>query len=401
MKGRGGQAFLIITAVIMLAAAGVFLTSPPEMGDVRTPSDVHLLGERIARHPTDWPAASSLTEVSLDSRLDDRVLLWRAAYEHASLLAPERADPPNAFARAAFFHWTELSEADKQEALNVFSKLLRDPDLFHQMARPIFELTGDLSYLQRSGPPTENTIRWLIGLALPNGRFADYRLLRSELRKKQLDDFTAHLHTATPEELIAHFPDPPYHADAEPMIQALLNELHLRPLDENPGRKDVVDAIVDYALRHDLRPLDGLETVSRVAGAASVTTQINLSKALGLKERAARLELASSDPRRAIPTASDWEGLCGNDICSRAWRMINAQHGIAITIATVKSDEVPAYAEIYVDDSLRSEGEIGPKRDVVVPVGSGGTHRIEVLLANPTTRNSDPRRIHVASITTL
>jgi hypothetical protein len=401
MSGSGARAFLIIMAVIMLAAAGVFLTSPPEMGDIRTPSDVHLLGERIARHPTDWPAASSLTEVALDSRLEDRTLLWRVAYEHASMLAPERNDPPNAFARAAFFHWTELSEEDKQNALKVFAKLLRDPDVFSRMARPIFELTGDLWYLQRSGPPTENTIRWLIASALPNGRFADYRALRSALRKKQTDDLTGRLHTATPEELVTQFPGPPYHSDAEPMIQTLLNELHQRPLGENPDRKDAIDAIVDYALRHDLRPLDGLEAVSRTRNAASVQTQIKLSKALGLKERATQLELASSDPRRSIPSASDWQGLCDNDICGRAWRTIDAQHGIAMTIDTVRTDEVPAYAEIYVDDVLRSEGEIGPKRDFVVPVGNVGIHRVEVLLANPITRNGDPRRIHVASITTL
>src|SRR5258707_2408974 len=108
------------------------------------------------------------------------------------------------------------------------------------------------------------------------------------------------------------------------------------------------------------------------------------------------VELASSDPRRVIPAASDWEGLCGNDICGRAWRMIDAHREIAISIDTVRSDEVPAYAEIYVDDSLRSEGEIGPKRDFVVPVGNSGAHRIEVRLANPITRNGDPRQIHVA-----
>ncbi|MEA2163929.1 MAG: hypothetical protein QOK37_2056 [Thermoanaerobaculia bacterium] len=401
MTSPGARFFLIITALILAVAAGVFLTNPPEMGDVRTPPDVHLLGARIARHPADWPAASALTEVSLDARTTNRTLLWHAAYEHAAILAPERMDPPNAYARAAFFHWSELSEEDRQDALRVFSKLLRDPGFFHQMARPMFELTGDLSYLQRSGPPTENTIQWLIGFALPNGRFSDYRVLRGQLQKKRFDEMNARIHTDTPEELVARFPSPPYHDDTEPLIQALLNELHQRPLSENPGRKEVTDAIADYAIRHDLRPLDGLEVITRIAGAASVQTQIDLSKVLGLQERAARIELASHDPRTSAPRSSDWQGLCDYDICGRAWRTIAAQHGIAMTLGTMRTDEIPAYAEIYVDDTLRNEGEVGAKRDFVIPVGSSGSHRIEVLLANPTTRNGTSRRIRVVSLTTL
>lgn len=401
MTVPGLRVFLIAIAVVMATAAGVFLTSPPEMGEERTPSDVQLLGARIARHPTDWPAASALTEVSLDARTGNRVLLWHAAYEHATMLAPERKDPRNAYARAAFFHWSELSEADRQGALKVYGKLLRDPVVFSTMARPIFELTGDLAYLQRNGPPTESTIRALIGFALPNGRFADYRILREALSKKRIEEMNARIHTDTPEELVAQFPGPPYHADTETLIQILLNELHQRPLTENPGRNEMMDAVIDYATRHRLRPLDGLEVISRANGAASVKTQIELSNALGLQERASRIELASHDPRRPIPNPADWEGLCDHDICSRAWRTIDAKKGIALTIDTVRTDEVPAYVEIYVDDILNDEGEVGAKREFVIPVGSSGSHRIEVLLANSTTRNGAPRRIRVAKFTTL
>lgn len=80
--------------------------------------------------------------------------------------------------------------------------------------------------------------------------------------------------------------------------------------------------------------------------------------------------------------------------------MIEAAHGIALTLETVQADEVPAYVEIYVDDDLRAEGEVGPKRDFIVPVGSGA-HQIELVLANPLTRNRSPRRVHIASITAL
>ncbi len=401
MTVLGSRVLLIAVAVTMLAATAAFVVSPPEMGDVKTQPDVRLLATRIAHHPSDWPAASALTEVALDTRLETRVQLWRAAYEHASLLAPERGDPANAFARAAFFHWTELSEKDRRDALTAYAKLLSDPNVFHRMAKPIFELTGDLTYLQRSGPQTADTTAWLISLALPNGRFADYRLLRREWQQQHVNEFTAKLHTDTPEELVAAFPSPPYHADAEPMIKALLDELHQRPLSESPGRPDLLNAIVDYALRHDLGPLDGLEVISRTPGAASADTRLKLARALGLKERASQIELASNDPRRVLPNENEWQGLCQSDICTHGWRIVEAGHGIALTIETVKTDEVPPYVEIYVDDMLRAEGEVSPKRDFIVPAGERGPHRIEVVLANPMTRNQSERRVQIKSLTTL
>lgn len=401
----GSRVLLIAAAVSMLAAAAAFVVSPPEMGDVKTQPDVRLLATRIAHHPTDWAAASALTEVALDARTDKRVMLWHAAYDHAVRLAPERKDPPNAFARAGFFHWAELPERDQSDVLSAYARLLHDPAVFGRMAGPIFELTGDLSYLRRNGPQTADGIGPLIALAVSSGRFADYRALRGELQRKRLDEFPARASTATPEELIDGFPSPPYHSDAEPLIKALLNELHRHPLDAIPNRRDVVEGIADYALRHDLQPLDGLEVISRKPGAASVETQIALAKALGLKESALQLEMTSKDPRRVSPNDHEWQGGCGNDVCTRAWRVIDADHGIALTIQAVQqagqTDSLPAYVEIYVDDVLRAEGEVKSKQDFIVPVGNRGAHRIEVGLVNPTTRSPYPRRSHVAKIATL
>jgi hypothetical protein len=401
VNSSGSRPLLVIAALLMLAAAGAVLISPPEMGIVRTAPDAPLLAARIARHPTDWPAVSALAEVALDTRLENRDLLWHAAYAHAALLAPERTDPVKAFVRAGFFHWTELSEVEKQEVMTACAALLRNPVFFHQMARPIFELTGDLSFLQRSGPPTADATAWLISIALPNGRFADYRALRSHLRQQRLSELTAQLHTGVPEELVARFPGPPYHSDAEPLIQSLLDELHQRPLVENPNRPDVLDAVVDYALRHNLGPLDGLEVISRIPGAASVQAQIKLARQLGINERATQLEMASNDPRRVLPNDYEWQGLCQSDVCTRAWRMVDAEHGIALMIENTKTDEVPAYVEIYVDDALLAEGEVGSQRELTVPAGYPGAHRIEVVLANPRTRNQSERRVHIASVTAL
>jgi hypothetical protein len=401
VTGRGTRLFLILVGLTMAAAAAVFIVQPPEIRWVPLSNDPRILAARIARHPTDWPAATALSEVALDARVGNRVVLWRAAYEHAIRLAPERPDPVNAFARAAFFHWTELSEKDKRDALAAFAPLLHEEATFGRMAKPLFELTGDLSMLHRARPPGEYAMRTLIYLALTNGFFADYRNLRGELERQRGDEFAASLHTASPAELIARFPDPPYHADVEPMIAGLLEELHRRPLDDNPNRGAIVDAIVDYALRHGIEPLDGLEIVTRKPGAASVATRIRLARLLGKAELAVQLEMATNDPRRVQLLDSEWQGLCGADLCNRAWRTIEAEHGVALSIETALTDNVPAYAEIYVDDVLRAEGEVGPKRDFIVAVGNRGTHRIEVVLANPVTRNRQPRRLHIAGITTL
>jgi hypothetical protein len=401
MSARRGRLFLIGVALTMLIAAAVFQLRRPEIGSPPLPSTSPALAARVARHPADWEAATVLAEVALDARNENRLQLWHAAYGHASALAPGLPGPPNSFARAAFFHWAELSPKDQQEALAAYAPLLQDPLTFTRMAEPLFELTGDLSMLERAQPHTQYSTGVLIDLALPNGRFDDYRKLREELQQLRTVDFNARVHIASPGELIAHFPDPPYSSDSEPLIVKLLEEFHQRPLDEMPARPAVIDGVVDYALRHGLEPLDGLEIVTRKTGAASDQTRIRLARKLGLVNIARQIELGANDPRRPKVVDSEWQGLCGNDICNRGWRSIEAGHAVSLTIETAQSDDVAAYVEIYVDDALRAEGEVGARRDFIVPVGNPGTHRVEVVLANPRTRNGAGRRLHVASITTL
>jgi hypothetical protein len=401
MSARAARLFLISVAVTMLIAAAVFELRRPEIGSPSLPRTPPELAARVARHPADWEAATVLAEVALDARSENRLQLWRAAYGHASALAPVLPGPPNSFARAAFFHWGELSPNDQQEALAAYAPLLQDPPTFTRMAGPLFELTGDLSMLERAQPHTEYSTAVLIDLALPNGRFDDYRRLRGELQELRAVDFRARVHTASPGDLVAHFPDPPYYSESEPLIVKLLEELHQRPLDEMPARPAVVDGVVDYALRHGLEPLDGLEIVTRKNGAASDQTRIRLARKLGLVNLAKQIELGANDPRRPQVADSDWQGLCGTEICNRGWRSIEAGHAVSLAIETLETDNVAAYAEIYVDDALRAEGEVGARRDFIVPVGNPGAHRVEVLLANPRTRNGGARRLHLASITTL
>ena len=401
VSGSRQQAFLIAISATMAAAALIFSLHPPEIGSPPLPATTAALASRVARHPTDWEAATLLTESSLDSPSDKRVLLWRAAYDHASHLAPAQPGPAGSFARAAFFHWQELSPKDQQDALNAYAPLLADHDRFARMAQPLFELTGDLSMLERARPRDDDSTRLLISLALRNGLFDDYRKLRTDLAHERLEEFKAHTRSSSPADLIGHFPDPPYRANSEPLIAALLEELHRRPLDEVPGRPAVVDAVVDYALRHDLGPLDGLELITLKPGAASDVTRIRLARKLGLNDRAAQTEFATAVSRSNTALESGWQGLCGADLCSSAWRNIDANHAVTLSIQTVKSDNVPAYAEIYVDDVLRDEGAIGAKRDFIVPVGNPGAHRVEVVLTNPVTRNGDARTLRISSIKTL
>ena len=397
---RGGRLFLIAVTAVMALTPLIFLVTPPEIGWTPMPADPKAVAARIAKHPADWRAASALAEGSLDMREGDRVALWRAAYRHGSLLALDRPEPRNAFARAAFFHWGEISPQDQRNALTAFEPLLRDPSVFVRMAKPLYELTGDLSMLVAAHPPDQSAITTLISLAVPNGFFADYRNLRGELQRRRVEDFAKSRRSATPEELIEHFPDPPYRADSEPLIAALLDELHRRPLTDDPHNPPVTEALIDYALRHDLGPLDGLEVITRKPGAASISMRARLARKLGLTDLALQIE-TQADPRTVSPNKAEWQGLCQTDICYRGWRTIEADHGVAMTIATVQTDSVPAYVEIYLDDVLRAEGEVGAKRDFVIPVGNRGTHRVEVVLANPMTRNRFPRRVHVASITVL
>jgi hypothetical protein len=398
---RNERRFLIGVAAMMSIAAAIFLLRPPEISSVPMPADARGLAERIVKHPSDWRAASGLSEAALDSRIDARLALWRAAYGHASMLAPESPDPPNGFARGAFFHWAELSPGDQSAALAAFGPLLRDPNIFGRMAKPVFEITGDLVTLRRWHPPTQDATGMLIWLALPNGFFADYRQLRAEMQRERIADFNALRRTAAPAELIAHFPEPPYHAGAEPLIKALLDELHLHPLTENPNRPQVIDGLIDYALRHDLEPLDGLIVITRETGAASLDTRMRLAQHLGITNLAEQLAMEANDPRLPPASVSAWHGECQSDVCERAWRDIEAAHAVSLRIETVQTDNVPAYIEIYADDVLRAEGEAGANRDFIIPVGNSGMHRIEVVLANPMTRNLYQRRIHIAKITTL
>jgi hypothetical protein len=147
------------------------------------PADTRALGARIAAHPTDWVAASALTERALDAPVRDPTALWRASSALAVSLAPTLAAPRSSIARGAFFHWNELSDSERKAVLETYAPALRDEMTFLRMYPLIYALTGDLDYLRRLQPHTPNRMRLLAGLAGTYGRYDQYRDMRNELER--------------------------------------------------------------------------------------------------------------------------------------------------------------------------------------------------------------------------
>ena len=261
-----------LAALAFGALAIAYIAARPSPSRGALPDDPRALAARVAAHPADWLAASALSEHALDMRVRDPRELWRLSGALALSLAPLLPDPRTSLARGAFFHWEELSAADRRWALDAYAPLLRHAPTFETMAVPLFSLTGDLGYLRRVRPPGPSATLALAQIAAANGRFDDYRALRAEL-----------------------------------------------PADR---RGDRIDS-----------------------------------------------------------------------------RQIDATHDVTVEVATVASDEVPPYVEIWIDGALRGEGAVNLPRKFTIALS--GRHIIEVWVINPETRNRVPRRARVVSVQAL
>jgi len=349
----------------MLALAALYVAVRPSSEEPPLPDDPLALARRIRTHPADWHAAGALSEHALDARVSRRVALWHAANDIAMRLAPSRQAPRMELARAAFFHWTQLSATDRRAALETIAPLLRDEETFSRMAKPLFDLTGNLAYLRRWNPGTARSLELLRNLAATNGRFADYRELREELARQRAVEFREALPRLAPAEIIGELPPPPYTTDDEPLLRDVLAELHRRPLTEDPHHAAELDALDGYALRHHLEPLDGIDAV---------------------------VHAPPPEPRGV------WQHIGENGrVEGLAWIEREMNGATSITIETVKSDEVPPYVEIYVDDRRVAEGEVATAHSFALPAATG-VHRLEVRIANPTTRNAEERIVRVVSV---
>ena len=420
MTRTARQVNLGLLIAVMATFFVAFVMNRDALGDAPRPQELDQLGSWIADRPADWLAASLLSDRALDSELPRRLELWRAAYAHASRLAPRRTNPAAAFTRGGLFHWYELAPPDRAAVLRAAAPLLRDQTLFLRMYRPLWELTGDFAYLRRNAPDTERALVALRDLAVMNGRFDDYRELRAVLPSKRLEIFQQRRATMTPPELIALLPQnitKPY----EPLVRGVLEELQHRPLDAGnaASTRDRAEKLIAYALRHDIRPLDGLEALIETPSMRA-SLRARLAIALGHDRKASAIELAGAmrDPEwepyfleraafeeargdralaahyrlRAVADdgASQWRGLCGtNEVCTSATRVVDGP--LTIDVQNAQSDEVPPYVEVYVDDALVDEGAVEERRRF-----NAGKGRVELRVVNPLTRNRFQRRVRLS-----
>jgi hypothetical protein len=381
----------------MLAIAAIYLVERPASEPPPLPDDPIALARRLRAHPADWRAASALTEHALDAPVANRFALWHAAHDVAQTLAPHRDAPRMELVRAAFFHWQELDPSDRRAALDQLGPLLRDQSNFLKMALPVFELTGDLAMLRRWNPGTVEALEYLRNTAAINGRFGDYRELRGEARRKRDADFREKLPRLSPVEVIDALPQPPYSTDDESLLRDALAELHRRPLIEDPHRGHVLDGVVDYALRHRLEPLDGINSIVPMRGTASDLTRYRLAEKFGMNAAAFDIRIQAKAPLNEPKDAWQHLGDDGN-VSGRAWIDREMAGPASIAIRTVKSDEVPPWVEIYLDDARVAEGDVQTSRTFAIPA-TKGMHRLEVRVANGLTRNATPRIVRVVSVT--
>lgn len=393
MTRTSRQILLGVTAGLTLVMLIVFLAKPAIARDADRPGEIAALARWLADHPADWLAASLIADRALDTTTSRRSELWRTSYAHAVRLAPHRPNPAAAFVRGGLFHWYELSPADRTEVLRVAAPMLRDPVFFERMHRPLFDLTRDLTYLRSNAPDTENAVLWLRDLAAMNGLFADYRELRAAVAAQRVRKFEERKDTLSAAELIRLVPNP-ITRDHEPLVRRVLAQLQRRPLDSlsAPGVAERAADLAEFAIRHRLKPLDGLDVLVETREAAGAT-RARLAGALGRREEAALI--TAREPER--PDNARWTGTCGgNDVCSAATATITASSEITLEVAAVQSDEIPPYVEIYVDDERLAEGPIDESRRFTLPVRAAGPHRVEVRLINPQTRNRFQRRIRLS-----
>jgi hypothetical protein len=385
-KNRLLLATIAASAIFTLAA---YLAFEDVARDPVPPDDVAGLARWMTAHPGDWIAASVLTDRALDSSLPNRVDLWRASYAHASRLAPARPNAAAAFVRSGLFHWYELGDADRRRVLEASKPLLRDEATFRQLAVPLWLLTRDLALLRSSNPGTPEALGRLRELAITHGLFEDYRALRADVRRARLATFEAN---PVVTDLYQQVPRPIEAAD-EPLIRRILTALQQQPLESTSNAAP----LIDFALRHNLGPLDGLAAAVHAEDIQPLL-RARLARAIGMETIAREIELRNGLLLEREVPLNAWSGTCAErEICTSASMHVNRGGTMRIAMESVQSDEVPPYVEIFVDDALRVEGEVRDKATFEVPLGDAARHKIDVRIANPITRNGIQRRVALSS----
>lgn len=424
---------LAAVALLLLVALALFLTLPPT---AERPRDLRGAAAWLAEHPADWIAASIVSDASLDSALPRRFELWRDAHALADRLAPRRPNASAAFVRAGFFHWFELSEADRRVVLAKAVPLLRDPKVFESMHEHLWELTRDLRLLRRANPGTSHGFLLLRELASKNGLFDDYRLLREDVRRARLAEFQRRRAAASPGELVGMLPQELEKND-EPLVRALLDELRHRPL-EAVHDMTRTQALIDFAIRHRL-PLDGLHPLIRKTELPP-WTRARLALAQNDAELAAQLEHAHWAPgmtewaqyeiERAIYEAHRGDAVGAQMHLDRAnspaaalevARILgrttqaaphvtpielgkepkqqelftNAPATIPLTFSVVQSDRIAPYVEIFLNDILVAEGPVAERTRFEIQVPRGRS-LLRMRITNAYTRGRIQRLVRLS-----
>jgi hypothetical protein len=419
---------------LLLAAGSIgllllFAVVRPYSPNGTPPTDLAGATRWLASHPADYIAADSVTGEALNAQTKRRLDVWHASHDLAVQLAPWRAGPRMSFVRSGLDHWYELAPRDRANVLRSAEPLLHDPEIFLRVAQPLFDLTANFGYLRRNAPHDAPSRDRLLRIAATNGLFAEYRSLRAEAVVARLRRFSQIRSSASQADLIEILPDH-FDADDEPLLRSILDELSRRPLDAAPARPTLVDRVVDYALRHHIEPLSGLEALVDLPGAASESARARVALHLGDPDRASRIEIAAPhvdpavwadyfDERAAFLRShadgamanvyaakalighqerATWAHLCADrEICTSGDKeiAIAQAHRVSLGLDAEREERVPAYVELFLDGRRVAEGEVAKTNNFDLGAPAAGTYPLEVRIINPFTPEARSRRLRI------
>ncbi len=449
----------VILIGILLVVAIPMLFLLPGLGQrtaTSPPPTVVELAASLRNKPANWLTFSTLAEHSLDTTLPSRVELWRSSYRHAHALAPLRPHPATGFVRGGLFHWYELSSRERNEVKAAAVPILRDGVVFPAIYASLFDLTADFELLASNNPGRLNDLLLLRDLAVTSGLFERYRALRDAVTRRQLLDAQSMHSEAELPQLIASLPTP-LGDEHRPLVQSLLEHLKNRPSNGAAFNPQSTGALIDFVIRRQMNPLDGLEPLMLEPSFAPPTERARLALALGNLDAASEIRVGDPQPdsiwhqyylERAIAQSSrnnltaaeadllkasggvltadvldvaariargrgdetradaiqrrlaqqftnvEWFGLCGDILCRTASSTrYFATPTLQLRFRRVNSAGVDPYVEVRVDDKRVNEG---PVRDSVweIPVGIG-VHTISVTIINPG-RTADQRGVRMS-----
>ncbi len=436
---------ILIGISLLVTISMLFLL--PELRRKTAPSQpptVVELAASLRNKPADWLAFSRLAEHALDTTLPARIELWRSSYRHAHALAPLRANPATGFVRGGLFHWYELGTQERDEVKAAAAPLLRDGAVFPAIYASLFGVTGDFELLASNNPGRLHDLLLLRDLAVANGLFERYRALRDAATRRQLLDVQSVQSETELPQLIASLPTP-LGDEHRPLVQALLEHLKVRPSHGTSLNPQSIGALIDFVIRRQMKPLDGLEVVTLDPSTAPPTERARLALALGNLDAASEIRVGNPQPdaiwrqyyiERAVAqsvrnnltaaeadllkasggvltaevldvaariargrgdetqadaiqrrlaqqfTNGEWSGLCGEILCRTASSTrYFATPTLQLRFRRADSGGIDPYVEVRVDGRRVNEG---PVRDSVweIPVGTG-VHAISVTIINP------------------